>query len=145
MSYTKIFIHTVWATKNREPVLNKEKKDAICWHIREYAKTQNIYVMIVNGWQDHLHCLISMSSDENVAKLMNLIKGESSYWANKNLQWNGKFGWQNEYFAISVSPFHLDTVYNYIAHQEEHHRQRSFQEEFNEFARNIQINLKVDD
>jgi len=68
---------------------------------------------------------------------MNLIKGESSFWANRNLNWSIKFGWQNEYFAVSVSPSNFDSVNRYIDKQEEHHRYKSFQEEYDKFLNGI--------
>jgi len=108
--------------------MNKANKDALCIHIRENAAIKNIHRLNVNGWLDHLHCFISMSSDKNIATLMNLIKGESSYWANKNLQWPEKFGWQDEYFAVSVSESHYDAVNFYINSQEEHHQRKTFQQ-----------------
>jgi REP element-mobilizing transposase RayT len=128
-----MIIHTVWATKSRKPLMSKNNKDRLCRHIRAYAKDKQIHVMNVNGWKDHLHCLISLSSDQNVATIMNLIKGESSYWANKNLKWSEKFGWQDEYFAVSVSQSHVEAVSRYIDRQEEHHRVKTFQEEYDEF------------
>ena len=123
--------------------MSRHDKDVLCHHIREYAKTKSIHILNINGWTNHLHCLISLSNDQNVATLMNLIKGESSFWANKNLKWEGKFGWQNEYFAVSVSPTHLDLVNRYIDRQEEHHRIKTFQEEYNEFFKEYLINNNV--
>lgn len=133
MPFTRILIHAVWATKDRKPLMNKANKEAMCEHIRLYAPTKNIHVLNVNGWKEHLHCLISMSSDQNIATLMNLIKGESSFWANRNLQWSEKFGWQDEYFAVSVSQSHFEVVNRYISNQEEHHKKKTFQEEYDEF------------
>ena len=94
MPFIKILIHAVWATKDRKPLMYKGNKDALCQHMREYAKRKNIHLINVNGWLDHLHGLVSVSAEQNIATLMNLLKGESSYWANKNLQWSEKFGWQ---------------------------------------------------
>jgi len=136
MSFTKILIHAVWATKDRKPLMSLENKSALCQHIREYAPTKSIHLINVNGWYEHLHCLISLSADQNIATVMNLIKGESSFWANKNLKWNEKFGWQDEYFAVSVSQSHFDAVNSYINGQENHHRKKTFQEEYEEFVRN---------
>ncbi len=67
---------------------------------------------------------------------MNLLKGESSFWANKNLKWSEKFGWQDEYFAVSVSQSHFEAVNSYISNQEDHHRKKTFEEEYDEFIRN---------
>jgi REP element-mobilizing transposase RayT len=136
MPFTKILIHAVWATKDRKPLMSTENKLALCEHIRQYSPTKNIHLLNVNGWVDHLHCFISLSADQNIATVMNLIKGESSFWANKNLKWNEKFGWQDEYFAVSVSQSHFELVNNYITNQEDHHRKKTFQDEYDEFIKN---------
>jgi REP element-mobilizing transposase RayT len=136
MSFTKILIHAVWATKDRKPLMSLGNKLALCKHIREYTPTKSIHLINVNGWHEHLHTLISLSADQNMATVMNLIKGESSFWANKNLKWEKKFGWQDEYFAVSVSQSHFDVVNNYISGQENHHSKKTFQEEYAEFVRN---------
>jgi REP element-mobilizing transposase RayT len=135
MPFTKILIHAVWATKDRKPLMNKENKDALCQHIREYAKSKSIYLLNVNGWLDHLHCLISMSSDQNIATVMGLIKGGSSFWANKNLSFTEKFGWQDDYFAVSIGESRLQILNNYIDNQEEHHKKKTFQQEYEEFIK----------
>lgn len=67
---------------------------------------------------------------------MNLLKGESSYWANKHLQWSEKFGWQDDYFAVSIGESQFDAVNNYITHQEDHHQRKTFQQEYDEFIKN---------
>lgn len=133
MSYTCLMIHSVWTVKYRKPLMSKAHKDALCRHIREYAREKNIHIININGWRDHLHAMISLSADQNIATIMNLIKGESSYWANRNLKWNEKFGWQNDYFAVSVSRSHVEAVNRYIDNQEQHHRLKTFQEEYDEF------------
>lgn len=133
MSYTRILIHAVWATKDRKPFLNKENRDAMIEHIKVYAKSKGIHLININGYVEHLHCLISLEAQQNIAAVMNLIKGESSNWAGKNLVVPEKFGWQDEYFAVSVSESHFVAVNNYINRQEEHHRKKTFQEEYDEF------------
>jgi putative transposase len=136
MPFIKILVHAVWATKDRKPLMSKANKDVLCQHIREYAKGKNIHLINVNGWLDHLHCLVSLSAEQNIATLMNLIKGESSYWGNKNLQWSEKFGWQDDYFAVSIGESQFDAVNNYITQQEEHHQKKTFQQEYDEFIKN---------
>ena len=126
MPFIKILVHAVWATKDCKPLMNKGNKDALCQHIREYAKGKNIHLINVNGWLDHLHSLLSVSAEQNIVTLMNLLKGESSYWGNKSLQWSKKFGWQDDYFAVSVGESQYDAVNNYITIQEEHHQEKHF-------------------
>ena len=136
MPFIKILVHAVWATKDRKPLMSKVNKDAVCEHIRENAKRKNIHLINVNGWLDHLHALVSLSAEQNISTLMNLLKGESSYWGNKNLQWSEKFGWQDEYFAVSVCESQFEAVNNYITNQEEHHKRKTFQQEYDEFIKN---------
>ena len=141
MPYTRILIHAVWATKDRKPLMDKNNKDAMCNHIKDNAIIKNIHLINVNGWLDHLHCFISLSTNQNVETVLNLLKGESSFWANRHLKWSEKFGWQDEYFAVSVSQSHFNVVNNYISNQEEHHKKKTFEEEYKEFIKNYQFDL----
>ena len=106
----------------------------ICGHIDENAVSKNIHLDSINGSTDHLHALISLGSDQTIAKIAQLLKGESSHWVNKENLGRFKFEWQDDYFAESVSWSALNSVRKYIADQEEHHRKRTFAEEFNEFS-----------
>lgn len=145
MSYLKIYIHFVWSTKNREPFLNTlESRQKVWQHIKENAKAKGIYIDFINGYEDHCHCLISLGINQSVDKVMQLIKGESSFWINNNKELfpnlNGrKFEWQDEYFALSVSESVVDKVRNYIKNQEEHHRKKTFQEEYDEIIEKYKI------
>jgi putative transposase len=134
MPFTKVYIHFVWSTKNRVPFLEtKEIRQKVWNHIRENAKEKGIYIDFINGYHDHCHCLISLGVDQTIQKVMQLIKGESSFWINKNKLCSQKFEWQDEYFAVSVSESVLEKVRNYIKNQEEHHSKKTFQEEYDEF------------
>lgn len=134
MPYVKVYIHFVWSTKNRVPHLNsKELRQKLFLHIRENAKEKGIYIDHINGYIDHVHCLISLGVDQTIQKIMQLIKGESSYWINHHLERPNKFEWQEEYFAVSVSESQLERVRMYILNQETHHQRKSFQDEYDEF------------
>jgi REP element-mobilizing transposase RayT len=135
MAFVKIWVHTVFGTKNREHYLIKEVREKIISHILLNAKAKNIFIDCLGGYNDHLHCLISLGSEQNIANVMNLIKGESSFWINKNKITNTKFEWADEYFAASVSESQVELVRKYIFNQEEHHRKKSFQEEYEEFMK----------
>ena len=74
-----------------------------------------------------------MGANQSLSKVMQLIKGESSFWINKNKIVQGKFAWQDDYWAVSVSESHLEQARKYILNQEEHHRVKSFEEEIDEF------------
>lgn len=134
MPYIKIYIHLVWSTKNWMPHLDSEELRKKVWqHIKENAKEKNIFIDHINGHKDHCHCLISLGSDQTIQKVVQLIKGESSFWINKYQLTKQKFEWQDEYFAVSVSESVIEKVRNYIRKQEEHHKKATFQEEYDEF------------
>ena len=104
-------------------------------HIRENAPAKGIHLLNINGWKDHLHGFISLTTSQNVETVLNLIKGESSFWAARNLEWPEKFGWQDEYFAVSVSQSQFKVVNDYIDRQEMHHQVKTFAGEYEEFMR----------
>jgi putative transposase len=135
MGYIKIWVHLVWTTKNRDPVLTADIRKQVFDHIRRNAIEKGIYIDFINGFLEHVHCLISLGSGQNIDKIMMLLKGESSYWINKSKILGRKFEWQDEYFAVSVSESAVNRVRNYIKDQEQHHKKRSFQQEYDEFLR----------
>ena len=130
MPYTKVYIHFVWSTKNREPYLKTlEIRQAVWKHIRENAIVKGIFIDFINGYTDHCHCLVSLGTNQKMSEIMQLIKGESSFWINKQQFSESKFGWQDEYYAMGVSESMIDRTRNYIKNQEEHHRKTSFTDE----------------
>jgi putative transposase len=141
MPFTKVYIHFIWSTKDRQPFLNsKVLREKIWEHLRENAKGKGIFIDTINGHQEHCHCLISLGIDQTMSKIMQLMKGESSYWINKHQLCKQKFEWQDEYFAISVSGSMVDKVREYIKNQEEHHKTNTFQQEFDEFIQKCGFN-----
>ena len=132
MPWIKVWLHFVWSTKNRIPYLQDPIRPKVFDHIRQNALKKKIHIDFINGYLEHVHCLISLGSDQTLEKLMQLIKGESSFWINKNQLTKTKFGWQDEYFVASVSESNLEKVRRYIAKQEEHHSKVPFEKEFDE-------------
>ncbi|MCK9639551.1 MAG: IS200/IS605 family transposase [Prolixibacteraceae bacterium] len=133
MPFIKVYIHFVWSTKNRISFLDsKELRHKFFVHIRDNAKGKGIYIDHINGFVDHVHCLISLGTDQTIQKIMQLIKGESSFWINHQQVLIDKFEWQEEYFAVSVSESQLNKVRNYILNQETHHQKKTFQDEYDE-------------
>jgi len=133
MSFVKIWIHCVWSTKGRLPLITNRNKWDIINHIKENAKSKDIYLDFINGDKDHLHCLISLNKDQPLSKTIQLIKGESSFWINRNRLSKAKFEWADECFAVSISESQLEKVRNYIKHQEVHHKKKTWREECEEF------------
>jgi putative transposase len=138
MPYLKVYIHFVWTTKNRFPYLSTpELRLKVWWHILKIAAGKDIHVDFINGYSDHCHCLISVKSNQNIEDCMRLIKGESSSWINKTELLSGTdynwFEWQDEYYGVSISPKDVNNVREYIKCQEEHHKIKTFNEEYNEY------------
>lgn len=102
-------------------------------HIRDNGKAKGIYIDFVNGYKEHCHCLLSLGTEQTISKVMQLIKGESAFWFNKQGFINDKLEWQDEYFAVSISQSGLDNVREYIKNQEAHHTKKPFQHEYDEF------------
>ena len=127
MSFVKIWVHTVWGTKNRMPVLNEGIRQDLFRHILSNVNEKSIHIDCINGYLEHVHCLLALNVDLSISKTMQLIKGESSFWANNNNLINSKLEWADEYFAVSVSESMLDKVRGYIRKQEEHHKKVTFQ------------------
>jgi len=134
MPYIRVWIHFVWATKNREPVLTDPFRNQLFAHIQENAKKKRIFLDRVNGYHDHVHCLISLGSADTIEKIAQLIKGESSFWFNNKSGFKAdRLEWQDDYFAVSVSESGVDAVRTYIDNQEKHHQKKTFAEEYTEF------------
>ncbi len=135
MSYVKIWVHLVFSTKNREPWLNTTIRYDIHNHIIENCKKKEIFLQAINGYTEHLHCLISLGKEQSISKVSQLIKGESSLWINKNNLTPEKFIWQDDYYAVSVSHAQIESVIKYIKNQEAHHSTKTFNDEIQIFTK----------
>jgi REP element-mobilizing transposase RayT len=133
MPFIKIWIHLVWSTKNRQPLLTTAIRQKVFTHIKENALQKHIHIDFINGYTDHMHCLVALHREQNIASVVQLIKGESSFWINKNNLCAKKFEWQGEYFAVSVSESGVNKVREYIKNQEIHHTKKTFQQEYDAF------------
>lgn len=143
MPYSKVMIHFIWATKNRSPIITKELKPLLLRHIKENSVAKEIFIDSLNCVEDHIHLLISLGTEQTISKVAMLIKGESSFWVNKQNLINSKFEWQDEYIALSVSESGIQRVREYIQNQEEHHRKKTFQEEYDGFLKLHGLGEKV--
>lgn len=115
------------------PLLTTKVRYPLLEHIRSRAIIKGIKIRIINGVEDHLHCLVSLRPTQNVADVVKIIKGESSHWLNEQGLFNSKFEWQDGYGAIAVSPQLLGKVTQYIFNQESHHAFHSLEQELSKF------------
>ncbi len=139
MSYVRVWIHAVWGTKSHCHLLTRENRPRILAHIRDNANQKKIYIERLYGHTEHLHCLFGLNADMSISKALQLMKGESAHWINKENIILSKFEWADEYYAVSVSESDLDRVRAYIDQQEEHHRRKGYGEEVVEMLREYKI------
>ena len=141
MAYVRVWIHAVWRTKNGAGYLTGMTRPRVLDHIRSNARDKGIHIDRLNGAADHLHCLLGLNADISIAKTMQLIKGESSHWINKEKVMPTRFEWADEYYAASVSESSVERVRRYIDNQEQHHRKRTYAEEVEEFLQHHGFSL----
>src|SRR6266576_4230478 len=129
-SFTSSLIHCVWSTKNRESSLNPQLRERLWPYLGGIAKQNKIKPLAIGGAGDHVHILISLPSTLSIAKAAQLLKGNSSKWIRETFPKLRSFAWQEGYGAFSVGVSGVDTTVAYIRNQAEHHRTRSFREEY---------------
>ena len=132
-SYSRCWLHLIWGTFNREKSLHKDARENLSQYLYGYAKEKNIYMKINYVNADHVHTLIDLPKKYSIEEIAKLFKGSSSNWINKGDLLKTKFYWARGYAAFSVSQSNVEKLTNYIAGQEEHHKIRTFTQEYKEF------------
>ncbi|HJZ57233.1 MAG TPA: transposase [Gemmataceae bacterium] len=132
-SLSRLLVHLVFSTKNRQPLIVPAMRDRMFAYLAGTLNAIHCLVVIVGGTADHVHLLFVLAKTMPVCDVVEEVKKGSSKWAKENGQ--SGFYWQNGYGAFSVSPSNVPQVTAYIANQEEHHRTRTFQDEFRELLR----------
>lgn len=141
-SITKIWVHGVFSTKERTPLINSDFESLLYVHIKECLVNQyHCFVRVINGTADHIHILFLLNPNHSIQEIFHYIKGESSHWINGENFLKVKFAWQTGYGAFSVAEANVDVVAKYIAGQKEHHRIRSFTEEYDQLLEKYKIEL----
>jgi putative transposase len=126
--------HIVFSTKDREPSIDVAWRDRFHAFLGGSARSIDVVAMAVGGVADHVHMLLGLRAIHALAPVVRDIKTASSRWVHQEIGYGG-FAWQEGYGAFTVGPGHLEAVRNYIARQEEHHRARTFQEEYEGFLK----------
>jgi putative transposase len=138
-TYTQIHIQIIFAVKGRQNLIPKNKRAELQKYITGIINKRNQKLLSIFCMPDHTHILVGMKSDVSIADLTRDIKAGSSKFINDKKWVKGKFGWQEGYGAFSYSKSHVDSVIRYILNQEEHHRNKTFKEEYLEFLRKFEI------
>ncbi|KIQ23168.1 transposase [Flavobacterium sp. MEB061] len=134
-SFTKLWIHVIWATKNRQELIDYSIDKKLYDFIHEELIHLGCPVRIINGMPDHGHVLFLQNPQKTISDIVKQIKGSSSHFINREELILEKFAWQTGYAAFSVSESQLDIVYHYIKNQKKHHLKKNGQDEFDEFVK----------
>ncbi|MFN8360394.1 MAG: IS200/IS605 family transposase [Candidatus Kapaibacterium sp.] len=129
-SFHKIWIHAVWATKERKPLITPQIEQKIYRFIASELGEIGCPVRIINGMPDHIHCLFRLHSQRSIAQVVKQIKGSSSHYINLELLLPHPFAWQTGYAAFSVSESGIGNVVEYIKNQKLHHQRRTYIQEY---------------
>jgi putative transposase len=129
-AFSQIYLHTVFSTKKRQPVLDAEKRDVLFRYIWGIHNNIGCKLLRIGGVEDHIHMLASLPTTTPVADYMQDVKANSSKWLKEEKIFAAFKGWQDGYGAFSVSPEHRGVVIEYIKNQPEHHRTESFMDEY---------------
>lgn len=123
--------HIVFSTKYREPLITPELRDKIYPYIGGVVRNKGGTLIRIGGVANHVHLVARLRPDIALSDMMRLVKANSSKWVNeRENRSGGRFGWQAGYGAFTVSPSQLPALIDYVDHQEEHHRGRTFEDEY---------------
>jgi len=138
-TYTQIHIHAVFTVQNRECIIGNRWNEELYKYITGTIQNYNHKLLSINGMPDHIHVLFGMRPTQSLSDLLQDIKGNSSKWINERRFTRGKFSWQEGFAAFSYSKSQLPQVIQYIENQKEHHKKKTFLEEYKELLEAFEI------
>jgi REP-associated tyrosine transposase len=138
-SLTRNLLHVVFSTKNREPVLAEPVRAPLCAYAAGVFRELDSPVIAINAWRDHLHVLFALSKNHPLSQVVMEVKRATSKWLKGRGPGLAKFRWQAGYGAFSIGQSGVEEVKTYIARQAEHHRTKTFKEEFRALLKRYQI------
>lgn len=141
-SLAQIYVHLVFSTRGREPLLREDAfRERTLAYLAGICRQQDCPTLGVGGVADHVHLLLRLGREKDIAGLVRELKRDSSKWIKENNAKLRGFHWQAGYGAFSVSPSHVDALVRYVAGQEEHHRSVTFQDEFRRLCRKYGVEI----
>lgn len=138
-SLVKNYIHIIFSTKHREPFIHQSVENELYRYIGGICKEMECPPIKVGGYTDHVHLLCMLSKKIALMKLLEEVKSHSSKWIKTKSAEFKNFYWQNGYGAFSVNPSEIDKVIAYIENQKEHHRKKTFQDEYRAFLKKYNV------
>nr|WP_294782168.1 IS200/IS605 family transposase [uncultured Flavobacterium sp.] len=137
-TYTQLHIQFVFAVKYRKSLISKEWKDRLHQYITGIIQSNQHKMLSINSMPDHIHIFIGMRPNQSISSLIQNVKTESSKWI-KEEKLCPNFAWQEGYGAFSYSRSHMPNVIRYIENQEEHHKKKTFLEEYEDMLKAFEI------
>ena len=141
-TYTQIYIHVVFAIKYREASISHLWKERLHKYITGIIRNKGHKLIAINTMPDHVHIFIGMKPDESLSDLVRDIKRDSTNFVNQEIKPRVKFQWQEGFGAFSYSHSQIDSVVNYIIHQEEHHQKQTFREEYETLLKKFSVDYE---
>ena len=138
-TFSQIYIQVVFAVKGRQNFLQKPWRDDAFKYMSGIIKGKNQKPIIVNGVTNHVHLFIGLKHSMALSDLVRDVKNNSTNFINEHKFLRGNFSWQEGFGAFSYAHSEIDRVYNYILNQEEHHRKKTFKEEYLDFLHKFEI------
>jgi len=138
-TFTQLHIQFVFAVQNRISLIDPAWETELFKYITGIVQNHKHKMIAIGGMPDHLHVFVGLHPTQSISNLMQIVKGESSEWVNKKGFAKGKFQWQEGYGAFSYGHSQVNQVYNYVMNQKEHHKKRSFLDEYKEFLKRFEV------
>ena len=138
-SLASVLVHLVFSTKNRQPLIRPEVEPELHPYLATVFRSSDSPTLTINGTEDHVHVLFRLGRKISLAQLVEEIKTTSSKWIKTKGTEYKSFHWQSGYGAFSIGQSGVDSLNSYIAKQKEHHRKKTFQEEYREFLAKYEV------
>lgn len=133
--FSQLYIHIVFSPRNRQALIQTAWESQLYRYITGIVQGRGHKLLAIGGMPDHVHLLIGLKPSESISDLVREIKKASTAYVNQNRLSNFHFGWQNGYGVFSHSRSQIDRVGRYVRRQKEHHREKTFREEFDRMVR----------
>lgn len=138
-TYSQVYLHFVFAVKGRQSLINHKYNDELQKYITGIVQNRKQKMLSINNVPDHLHMLIGFGTTLSIADFIEEVKSISSKFINEKGWIQGKFEWQRGYGVFSYSRSQINPVIQYIQQQQEHHKRKSFKDEYLSFLRKFEV------
>ena len=138
-TYSQIYLHIIFSVKDRERLIKEHFRVELYKFITQIIKNKEQKLIVINGTEDHIHIVISIKPDILCSELIKTIKVSSTKWINEKKVLRTKFQWQQGYGVFSYSKSQMKDLIEYVNNQEEHHKRRTFKEEYIDLLNKFEI------